>query len=272
MNNTPTTLSAAMSFIRRLSFSVLACFSAHSYAEDKAQWQSLFNGEDLQGWTVKIRNHALGDNYANTFRVEQGLLTVSYDGYEDFDNRFGHLFYQSAYSHYRLRLQYRFIGEQIHDGAGWARRNNGIMIHSQSPQSMSLEQEFPVSIEVQLLGGDGKRSRSTANMCSPGTHIMLDNKLQKRHCIESDSATFHGDQWVTVEVLVRGAELVEHFINGERVMVYQKPQYDNSAKDAQALVQLQGGQLSLSAGFIALQSESHPTQFRNIEILPLPGN
>jgi len=250
----------------------LAWFTAVACADDKAQWHSLFNGENLQGWTVKIRHHALGDNYADTFRVEQGLLTVSYDGYRDFESRYGHLFYQSPYSHYRLRLQYRFIGDQIHDGAGWARRNNGIMIHSQSPQSMSLDQEFPVSIEVQLLGGDGKHERTTANMCSPGTHIVIANKLQKRHCIESDSPTFHGDQWVSVELVVRGGDVVEHFINGEQVMVYEKPQYDDGAKEAQPLLQLQGGQLSLREGFIALQSESHPTQFRNIEILLLPGN
>lgn len=248
---------------------IIAVFSSFTYAGDDSAWISLFNGKNLDGWTPKIRYYKLGENFADTFRVEEGLLTISYRGYRDFDNSFGHIFYKTPYSHYRLRMQYRFIGEQMHDGAGWAFRNNGIMIHSQSPESMSLDQEFPVSIEVQLLGGNGKRDRNTGNMCSPGTHIVINDKLKKRHCINSSSKTFHGDQWVTVEVEVQGSDSIKHFINGEQVMVYEKSQYDTKDKDAKPLLNNVNGVVDLAGGYIALQSESHPTQFRNIEILPI---
>ena len=44
-------------------------------------WIPLFNGKDLQGWTPKITKHDFGDNYAETFRVENGVLKVAYDKY-----------------------------------------------------------------------------------------------------------------------------------------------------------------------------------------------
>ncbi|MFM1918810.1 MAG: hypothetical protein RLZZ303_444, partial [Candidatus Hydrogenedentota bacterium] len=154
-------------------------------------WISLFNGKDLEGWTPKIRGHELGDNFGNTFRVEDGLLKVSYDQYEQFDGKFGHLFYKSPFSKYRFRVEYRFVGEQVEGGAGWATRNSGVMIHCQDPASIRKDQEFPVSIEVQLLGGlgDGKE-RTTANLCTPGTQVVMNDKHVRNHCINSSSKTF----------------------------------------------------------------------------------
>ena len=145
-------------------------------------WISLFNGKDLEGWTPKITGYALGDNYANTFRVEDGVLKVAYDKYPKFDSKFGHLFYKQKFSNYRLRIEYRFVGDQCPGGPGWATRNSGVMIHCQPPETMRKEQEFPVSIEVQFLGGDGKKTRPTANVCSPGTHIVMGGKLTGDRC------------------------------------------------------------------------------------------
>jgi hypothetical protein len=167
------------------------------------RWISLLNGKDLDGWTVKITGHELNDNYDNTFRVEDGILKVSYDQYEKFDGKFGHLFYKDKFSDYVLRVQYRFVEDQTPEGPGWAFRNSGIMLHSQSPESMTKDQSFPVSIEAQLLGGNGKDERSTGNVCTPGTHIVMDGKLVTQHCIPSRSKTYHGDQWVTMEVEVQ---------------------------------------------------------------------
>lgn len=256
--------------IRLVAVVLLFGMASLSIADDEPQWTSLFNGKDLDGWIVKVRYHPLGENPSNTFRVEDGLLTVSYDGYEKFNNKFGHLIYQIPYSHYRFRMQYRFVGEQIKGGAGWAFRNSGIMIHGQSPASMALDQEFPVSIEVQLLGGGGTRSRSTANMCSPGTHIEMEGKTKTRHCIDSASKTFHGDQWVNVEVEVRGNDSIKHFVNNELVMEYQRPQLDPRDKDAKPLVAAASDNVMLSGGYISLQSESHPIQFRHLELQVLP--
>ena len=232
------------------------------------QWISLFNGQDLSGWTPKFTGYELGVNHLDTFRVEDGNLLVSYDNWTDFDGEFGHLFFEDSYSHYRLRVEYRFVGEQVTDGPAWAFRNNGLMLHGQSPETMTLNQEFPASIEVQLLGGNGTDERTTANVCSPGTHYVRDGNLVTQHCVNSSSATFHGDQWVTVEVEVRGDELIRHRVNGELVFDYSEPQLDEDDPDAQKLI-ADGETITVSAGSISLQAESHPTEFRRVELLPL---
>lgn len=229
----------------------------------------LFNGKDLTGWTAKIKGHELGDNFADTFRVEDGLLKVSYDGYENFDGQFGHLFFEKEFSHYRFRVEYRFVGDQAAGGPKWAIRNSGVMIHGQPPETMTKDQNFPVSIEVQLLGGKGTGERPTANLCTPGTNVVMNGKLFTPHCINSKSKTYHGDQWVTVELEVRGNKVVKHIIDGEVVLAYEKPQLDERDRDAQKLIKSRGGQIMLSGGSISLQSESHPVEFRKVEIMVL---
>ena len=235
-------------------------------AED--HWISLFNGKDLTGWTPKITGYELGENFGNTFRVEDGLLTVAYDQYEKFDNRFGHLFYKTPFSHYRLRVECRFIGEQTPGGPGWAFRNSGMMIHCQPPETMRKDQSFPVCIEVQLLGGNGTDERSTGNLCTPGTHVVIDNQLVTQHCVSSTSKTYHGDQWVTTEVEVHGNGLIRHIVNGEVVLEYSEPQLDEKDADAKRLLAA-GADKMVGSGYISLQAESHPLQFRKVELLPL---
>lgn len=232
------------------------------------QWISLFNGENLDGWTPKFTGYPAGDNHLDTFTVSDGLLTVSYDNWTDFQGEFGHLFHEQPFSHYLLRVEYRFIGDQVVNGPGWAFRNNGLMLHSQTPESMALEQEFPASVEVQLLGGNGTDERTTANVCTPGTHFRLEGLLVTRHCTNSTSSTFHGDQWVTLEVEIRGNELVRHTVNSEMVFEYGGLQLDATDADAQRLLN-NGAPVALEAGLIAIQAESHPTQFRRIDVLPL---
>ncbi len=238
-----------------------------AFAQDKPdedRWVSLFNGKDLDGWTVKITGHEVNDNVGDTFRVENGNLKVSYDQYEKFGGKFGHLFYKDTFSHYVLRVEYRFVGDQTPGGPGWAFRNSGIMLHSQSPESMSKDQEFPVSVEAQLLGGGGSGKRTTGNVCTPGTHIVMDGKLVTRHCISSRSKTYHGDQWVTAEVEVRGNSTIKHIVNGEVVLEYEKPQLDEKDADARKLIK--NDEKMLDEGYIALQAESHPVEFRKVEI------
>ena len=233
----------------------------------QGQWIPLFNGQNLDGWIPKIKGYDLGENFGNTFRVEEGVLKVGYDKYEKFDNRFGHLFYRQPFSNYVLRVEYRFVGEQVPGGPGWAFRNSGLMIHGQSPESMRKDQDFPVSIEVQLLGGGGSGERSTANVCTPGTHFVMDGKLITRHCNSSTSKTYHGDQWVTVEVEVHGSKSITHRVNGETVFQYSQPQLDESDADARKLIV--NGEKLLSGGSISLQSESHPIEFRKVELKKL---
>ena len=265
-------LGATYRMIILWSLALILVNGLYGYAKEPSkpadsQWISLFNGKNLDGWKVKITGYGLNDNFGNTFRVEDGVLKVCYDQYDKFGGKFGHIFYKEKFSHYRLRLEYRFVGEQVPGGPGWAFRNNGIMIHCQSPESMRRDQNFPVSIEVQLLGGDGKNKRSTGNLCTPGTHVVMDDQLVTQHCISSRSKTYHGDQWVKAEVEVHGNRLIKHIINGQVVLEYERPQLDEKDRDARTLIK--DGNTMVSEGYISLQAESHPLEFRNIEILPL---
>lgn len=225
----------------------------------------IFNGKDLSGWTPKIKGHKVGDNFANTFRVKDGVMQVRYDGYRGkFGDRFGHLFYKDELSHYVLRLEYRFVGDQLSDGQGWAWRNSGVMLHGQRPETMGVDQGFPVSAEAQFLGGPADGKRTTANLCTPGTNVMMNGKLWTQHCTDSSSETFRGDQWVNVEIEVHGGGLVVHRVNGKEVIRYDSIQYDPNDADAKALMPKDG--LLISRGTISLQSESHPIDFRNIRL------
>jgi dipeptidyl-peptidase-4 len=237
--------------------------------DDDDGWIVLFNGEDLTGWTPKFAGHELGVNYNDTFRVEDGAIIVNYDEWEHFDGEFGHLFYEQEYSHYILQLEYRFTGEQTPGGPAWAYRNSGVMIHGQRPEKMRIDQDFPVCVEVQLLGGDGEHERHTANVCTPGTTIVIDGELTTAHCVDSTSQTYHGDDWVAVEVEVHGGEVVRHKINGEIVLEYGAPQLDESDADALAWIDQRGGEKMLTSGTISLQAESHPCAFRSIRLKPL---
>jgi hypothetical protein len=257
-----------MKFI--LPFLLLSTLSVVGQNSSKEAWESMFNGKDLTGWTPKIRYAASGDNVKNTFRVLDGKLVVSYDKYDSFNEQFGHLFYNKKFSYYRIKLQYRFIGDQAKEGPGWAYRNSGIMIHGQSPETMGKDQDFPISIEVQLLGGNGKEKRSTCNLCTPGTNVEMNGKLFKPHCINSNSETFHGDQWVNAEVIVLGDSIVQHFANNKMVLSYEKPQIGGGNVSGQDIIYGSEGQL-LTEGSISLQSESHPVEFKSIEILNLEG-
>ncbi|HLU48090.1 MAG TPA: DUF1080 domain-containing protein [Planctomycetota bacterium] len=235
--------------------------------EPEGKWVQLFNGKNLDGWKVKIRNHELGENWKNTFRVEDGVLKVSYDQYDRFDETFGHIFYDGTFTSYLLRIEYRFTGEQCPGGPGWAFRNSGVMLHGQDPETMTKDQDFPVSVEVQFLGGSGRGTRTTANLCTPGTHVVMDGKLVTRHCTNSRSKTYHGDQWVTVLIEVRGNR-IRHIIDDETVLEYTDPHLDETDANARRLLEA-GHERMIRGGTISLQSESHPIEFRKVEILEL---
>ena len=235
----------------------------------EAEWIQLFNGQDLTGWTPKIRGHEAGYNFANTFRVENGLLKVRYDvdAYERFDNRFGHLFFEDSFSHYILRITYRFVGDQVPGAPGWAYRNSGVMIHGQTPESMELNQDFPTSIEVQLLGSSARRPETTTlNLCTPGTRVIMNGELSRAHCTNSTSGYFYYDEWVTVEIEVRGNEVIRHWIDGEMVMEYFQPQLNENNAYFARVFELNGNDIMLHGGTISLQSEGHPIDFKVVEL------
>lgn len=259
-----------------LSFVFLGATSVAAQHDDAAppdgvEWTPLFNGEDLDDWTVKIHRHDVGVDFGNTFRVEEGIIKVRYDDYGDFNDQFGHLYYREPFSYYHLRLEYRFVGD-LHPGApDYALRNSGVMLHAQDPATMLRDQNWPISVEMQFLGGlsDGA-PRSTGNMCSPGTDVVFEGRIDPRHCIGSTSKTYHGDQWVRAEVVVLGDSLLTHLIEGDTVLQYASPQMGGGVVEGFDPKRWEEGKL-LDSGFIALQSEGQPIDFRRIEILNLEG-
>jgi len=249
---------------------VILLFVVPVYAQ-KQDWISLFNGKDLKDWTVKIHHHKVGDDPANTFRVEDGIIKVRYDQYSQFNEQFGHLFYKLPFSYYHLKVEYRLTGEWKKDAPSYTVNNSGIMFHSQDPKTIEVEQDWPISIEFQLLSAleDGK-ARPTGNMCSPGTNVVYQGKIDPRHCIESSSKTFPKDEWVKAELIVLGDSLITHIINGDTVLQYSKPQIGGGVVARFNPLVKQDGKL-LSEGFIALQSEGQPVDFRKVELLNLQG-
>ena len=263
------TLIAAAAFATQDTRTVAQSPSSPTSA-DARDWIQLFNGRDLTDWTPKFAKHELGENLHDTFRVEDGLLKVRYDRWTTFNGEFGHLFYKDPFSYYVLAAEYRFVDEQVAGAPAWARRNNGLMLHSPHPRTMLTDQDFPISLEVQLLGGLGAGPRTTANLCTPGTHVVYQGKLHTAHCTNSSSGTYDGDQWVRVEVVVHGDELLRHIVEGKTVLEYAKPQIGGgSASPVDPAVKVDG--TPLTGGYISLQAETAPIDFRKVELLNLEG-
>jgi len=235
-------------------------------AAAEGEWIQLFNGRDLKDWNVKLNHHALNDNYGSTFRVEDGLIKVRYDQYGEYGDRFGHLYYKQPFSHYRLAVEYRFMGNLQRGAPGYAVLNSGVMLHAQDPKTILLDQNWPISIEFQFLAGlpDGK-PRPTGCVCTPGTHVVYNGKLTEAHIIQSSADTYQPGEWVRAEAIVHGSTSIVHIINGKKVLEYSQPQIGGGVVSGYDPKMFQVGKL-LSEGFIALQSEGQPVDFRKVEL------
>ena len=252
---------------------------------NEEEWIPLFNGYDLSDWDIKIAGYPMNHNYLETFRVEDSTIRISYDQYEEFNDAYGHMYYQIPYSYYKIRFDYRFVGEQLKGGEPWNVRNSGIMLHSQSAASNEIKQAFPVSIELQLLGGLDEGDRTTANVCTPGTAVELGDTVNYDHCINSVSKTYHGDRWVHVEAIVLGGESMTFYVEEDSVLSFSHPQigggfisaaYEGQDWEAMGILEDKESWINkagtiLSEGYIALQAESHPVDFKNIYLLNLAG-
>lgn len=237
---------------------------------DKEEWIALFNGQNLEGWTPKVKGFKLGENHNNTFRVTNGNLKVSYAAYDSFDSKFGHLFYKTKFSHYRLKAQYRMVGEQAKGGPGWAFANNGFMLHCQDPRTMTLNQDFPMSTEFQLLGGRDNDERPTGNLCTPGCHVHINGKLVEDHCIpHTKGVTYPLEKWINIEAVVLGDSIIHQIVETDTVISFTKPEIGGVLEGLDKDKFKEG--TPITEGYIAIQGESHDTEFRNIELLNLCG-
>lgn len=244
---------------------VTSLTSAFTLNEKKDKWVSLFNGKNLDGWTMKIVGHSLGENFGNTFRVENGILSVRYDQYKSFDNTFGALYFKKEFSNYRLKVEYRFVGETAPGAPTWGYRDSGIQYHGQVPETIGLNQNFPVCIEYNLHGGNGKDERPVGEICTPGTLVDVNGKKNESFCTPAFvKHTFHGDQWVTLEIEVSG-NTIRHFVNSEEILKFENPRYNPEHELGKTFIK--DGNNELTSGYISLQSNSHPIDFRKIEIM-----
>jgi Domain of Unknown Function (DUF1080) len=253
--------------------------SGHDNSEE---WIQLFNRKDLTGWDIKIAKHPLNDNLHNNFYVKDSILKIDYSSFQKFDGEFGHLYYKEPFSYYILRLEYKFTGQQLNGGPDYAWLNSGVMVHSQSAASLGINQTFPVSLEMQFLASDEKQKRTTGNLCTPGTEVNMKGSLVNSHCINSSSKNYPANEWVTAEVIVMGDSIIHHVVNRDTVLTYEHPRvgggfvgndltwtWGGFGADSLSWMQKQG--TALKTGYIALQAESHPLEFRKVELLNLEG-
>lgn len=237
---------------------------------NKEEWIDLFDGSDIKHWTPKFAGAELGLNLKDRFIVKDSLLSVRYAERDSFQGDFGHLYYNKKFSYYKLKAVYRFVGKQQPGGPEWAVRNNGLMLHCQDPGTLGLGQDFPISLELQLLGGDGTHERTNANLCTPGTNVMLGDTLFTPHCINSNSKTYPGDNWVTVEALVLGDSLIQHILEGQVVMEYRSPTIGGGGISGyEQSAYIEG--MPLKEGYISIQAETAPIDFKSIQLLNLCG-
>ena len=239
-----------------------AAQDAGAPAAPGGEWVAIFDGETLDGWTPKIAGFPLGVNHADTFRVEDGVIKVRYDGYgDDFADRFGNLIYETPYEHYRLRLEYRFTGEQVPGGEDWAELNSGVLYHIQPVATiMPADGGFPPSLEAQFLA-EGAHAPTTGNMCSIETWVMLEGERRDEHCILGPVAARPAGRWVRFELQALPDGSFRHLIDGEEAFAFEAASYDEPQEWADGL--------AVTGGHFALQSESHPIEFRNVELMVL---
>jgi len=232
----------------------------------EGEWERIFDGETLAGWTPKITGRAVGVDPLGMFTVHDGAIRVSHANYPRFEGEFGHLFWKAPLGAYRIRFEYRLFGESLPGIQGWQHSNSGLMFHAQPPETMRRDQAFPVSLELQLLGIPRPTQEPTANLCTPGTTVIFDGKRDPRHCILSSSPLLPIGRWTNVELEVLPTGEITHFIDGEAVLRYSAPELDPEDTDAKPLIAAADGKVELRQGYIALQSEGHQIEFRNIEL------
>ncbi len=249
-----------------LSLILLSCVGHNKTEKVAEEWIELFNGKDISDWVVKIHHYPPGENFGNTFRVSDNTIQVRYDDYGEFNDRFGHLFYKTPFSDFHLSLEYRFTGELQPGAPDYTLLNSGVMFHSQDPRQMPVEQNWPISVEMQFLAGLGDGNpRPTGNMCSPGTDIYYEGKKYDGHCLNSFSETYPADQWVKAELIVWHDSLVMHLINGDTVLQYTRPTIGGGVVQGYDSTTFKEG-TPLTSGYIGLQSEGQPIDFRNVKL------
>lgn len=251
-------------------------------------WVSMFNKYDTSlatNWDFKITTRAMNVDPLNTFRWavvgSDTVLEVNVSGYTNFNGMFGHIGYKiRPFNYFVVRVEHQFYGSQAPGNPGsWAVQNNGIMHHSQSVASMSLNQNFPVSMEAQLLGpgNTGADNNSSMNLCTPGTSyytVATGGTRNDTHCntaVTKDRAQALAPNWAWAKVEAYSDSLIRYYFKDSLVLTYYRPvQYNGDNQVSNPSINITTG-TPIKGGYILLQSESHGTRFRRVEVLNLEG-
>lgn len=244
-------------------------------------WTKLWTGNNLGDWDIKFAGSALGTNLNNTFRAADGNLEVNYSGWTSFSNQFGHAGYKlRQFSFYVLRAEFQHWGTRPTGAPGWAHQNNGLMIHSQSAASMGPNQDFPVSLETQLLGSGNTESdnNSTLNLCTPGTAFYTQATGGTRndsHCYSASTNTRVGPEtWAWATLVVYGDSIIKHYngpsVTGTPTLTYYRPVRATNSGAGGVTINVVNNE-RLTQGYILIQAETHPYRFRTIDVADMVG-
>jgi 3-keto-disaccharide hydrolase len=262
----------------------LTAFSAET--ANHAGWISLFNGTNLNGWYIVLRNSRSNDTN-HLVQVEKGVIHMYKDAPANSAQPSGYIVTEKEYSNYHLRLEYKW-GEKRFQPRLKTRRDAGIMYHVVGKDGV-----WPRSVECQIQENDvgdifTVNTRLTATVDPVTTNLVsvvttneagvLHTNMVVRPVFDQSEKGISfvqgiGDGirrvirnpmnehegWNTVEVIVHGDEAV-YLVNGKM---------NNRASKIQEKVD--GEWVPLRKGKIALQLEFAEVYYRNVEIQEL-GN
>jgi hypothetical protein len=264
-------------------FGRFTAFAAES--PDVTHWIPLFNGTNLNGWYVVLRN-SKSDDPDHLVQVENGSVHMYKDVPAGTHQPAGYIVTDKEYSNYHLRLEYKW-GDKRFQPRIKSRRDAGIMYHVVGKDGV-----WPRCIECQIQENDvgdiftvntrlqASVAPATTNMVSMvttnETGAIRTNVVVKPVFTEPDKGGVlflqgvaegirrvirnpmnEHDGWNTVEVIVHGDEAT-YIVNGK---------VNNRASKIQEKVN--GEWVSLRKGRIALQLEFAEVFYRNVEIKEL---
>jgi hypothetical protein len=242
------------------------------------QWTTLFNGENLDGWTVS-RGNEPGQTAEEIFQVTDGMLHVYKGAAQGSAQSIATIRTNDSYGNYVFQFEYMWATNRFVPRAN-VDRDAGILFHLCN----NLNAVWPDSLEFQMgsspLNGEwvtgdifmiGSLPRAqTTSILSGNNFVFAEPEMGgTRRSIGAPNGYERGrtnvrldrpTEWNTIELTVRGATEAEFKLNGVVV---------NRLFDMERNV---GGGVfqPLDSGPIALQAEYAELFYRNIRLRELP--
>ncbi|MEM1222191.1 MAG: DUF1080 domain-containing protein [Verrucomicrobiota bacterium] len=228
----------------------------------------IFNGENFDGWYLKLRNDD-EELAKRIFAIEDGMIHVFNDSFPDEyelntggNETHGLIYTEKVYSKYILRFDYKWGSRIANNFDDW-QYDAGLYYH------VIDDKIWPVGIEYQIRydhttgrnhTGDFIRPKGTRfvwHATEDGSHYLHPDDGGKRYKKKSwqlyakptENFNALNGEWNECEVIVMGDEYAIHKLNGEVVNMAVK--------------------LKPDAGIFGFQSETAEIFYRNIRIKEL---